>query len=306
MRVLVTPRSLTGRGDANTPELEPLRARGWQIVFGPSGRLPTSDELGELVADADGWLCGVERVTAETLARATSLRVIARNGVGADAIDHEAAAARGIRIALAPGANANGVAELAVGHMLSALRGIPASHAALRSGGWSRQLGRELADCTVGIVGLGAIGRRVAQLVSGFGAVVVASDPYADSAASPVELVVLTELFSRSDVISLHAPGSADGPLVDGALLQAVRPGAVLVNTARSSLIDAAAVLAVLESGQLSAYCVDAFDQEPPVLDDLLRHPRTVLTAHLGGFTDASVRRATERAVESIVAALDS
>jgi D-3-phosphoglycerate dehydrogenase / 2-oxoglutarate reductase len=305
MRILVTPRSITARSLDEVRELDPLRAQGWEIVAGPAGRTPSARELEELLPGVDGWLCGVEIVSAESLAHADRLTVIARNGVGADAIDHDAAASRGIRIALARGSNANGVAELAVAHMLGGLRDLPASHIALHAGEWERRLGRELADSTVGIVGYGAIGRIVSRIVRAFGARVVAFDPFTDVTLDGVEAAGISDLFASSHVVSLHSPPSATGrPIVDALLLESMPDGAVVVNTARSALVDGEAMLSALESGRVSTYAVDAFDQEPPVLDALLRHPRTVMSPHLGGFTGGSTRRATLAAVENIVALL--
>jgi D-3-phosphoglycerate dehydrogenase len=157
----------------------------------------------------------------------------------------------------------------------------------------------------VGVVGLGAIGARVAQLFRGLGADVVGTDPVVDPATAPVPVVALDALLATCDVVTLHAPPAADGrPLLDADRLARVRRGTVLVNTARSALVDDAAVLAALDDGRLAAYAVDAFDTEPPELTPLLRHERVVATPHVGGFTGASVRRATAQAVENLLAAL--
>lgn len=307
MKILVTPRSITARPLEDVRELDPLRERGWEIVSGPAGRTPTTQELQMLLLGIDGWLCGVETVSADALTHADRLRVISRNGVGADAIDADAAAARGIRIELARGANANGVAELAVAHMLGGLRDLPNSHRTMHAGDWERRLGRELADSTVGIVGYGAIGRIVSHIVRAFGARVVAFDPFADVTPDGVEAAGIEQLFASSHAVTLHSPAPANGmPLVDAALLTSMPDGAVVVNTARSALVDAPAMLAALESGRVSTYAVDAFDREPPVLDALLQHPRTVMSPHLGGFTGASTRRATLVAVENLITGLVS
>lgn len=308
MRILVTPRSMTRDDVAEVPELAPIRDRGWEIVTGPAGRLPTADELAELVVGVDGWVAGVERIDRAVLDRADRLRTISRNGVGADAVDVAAAREHGIEVLLARGANAQGVAELAVTLALAALRGLPAANASMHEGRWERTLGREMPDLTVGVVGLGAIGRIVARVLGAMGARVVGADPFVDVAAlDGVDAVEIDELFRVADVVSLHTPPPADGsPLVDAALLATMRDASVLVNTARSALVDDDAVVAALESGHLLAYAVDAFDTEPPKLTALLRHPRTIMTPHLGGYTDASTRRASSQAVENLVASLSA
>jgi D-3-phosphoglycerate dehydrogenase len=303
-RILVTPRSLTETGLDAVAELEPLRGRNFTLVGAAAGRIPTEEELLALVPGCVGWLAGVERITARVLREATDLRVISRNGTGTDGIDLNAADHAGVRICRATGANAQSVAELALTLTLCALRHLPWTSEALRHGDWQRHPGSEIADRTIGVVGLGAVGRRTAALFGALGARVVAHDPFVTD--SPVRHVGLDELVAMCDVISLHCPPPAGGtPLLDAGRLARVPPDCVLVNTARSSLVDDRAVLAALADGRLRAYAVDAFDTEPPEPTPLLRHDRVIATPHLGGYTDASVRRATSMAVQNLVAALE-
>jgi D-3-phosphoglycerate dehydrogenase len=163
-----------------------------------------------------------------------------------------------------------------------------------------------LQDCGVGVVGLGAIGRRVADVFVSLGSRVVAYDPFPPAEQLPrIRLVDLDELLASSDIVSLHAPPPADGrPLLDAARMALIARGAVLVNTARSALVDDDAVLVALEDGTLSAYAIDAFDFEPPELTPLLRHDRVLATPHIGGYTTGSVRRATALAVDNLLAVL--
>ena len=301
-RVLVTPRALTRAGLDAVAELEPLRSRGIELVSGPAGQSPTAEQLDTLLDGCDGWIAGVERISATTLEHAASLRVISRNGTGVDAIDLAAAERQGVAVLAARGANAQGVAELALTLALTALRNVPWSAADLQEGRWARQPALELEQCRVGVVGLGAIGARVARAFSALGAEGVGYDPVAP--AGEVTRVELPELVRTSDVVTLHCPPT-ERPLIDAAVLEGSRPGAVLVNTARASLVDDDAVLAALDGGTLAAYAVDAFDSEPPELSALLRHPRTIATPHLGAFTTASISRATSAAVQNLLEKLD-
>jgi phosphoglycerate dehydrogenase-like enzyme len=308
-RLLITPRSLTQGGDLSAvPELAPLLDRGYELVSGPAGCVPTEAELTELLEEGVvGWLAGIEKVPASVLEAAGSLRAIARNGTGADAIDLDAAKARGIAVLTAPGANAQGVAELALTLGLAALRDVVRSDRSIRTGGWHRTRGRELADIRVGVVGYGAIGRKVADLFSAVGAQVTFFDLFVTGATAHHRAETLSEMAAVSDLITLHVPPKADGtPLIDARFLEDVVPGTVLVNTARSGLVASDAVADALDAGVLSAYAVDAFDSEPPARDRLILHERTILTAHIGGFTDASVRRATDAAVINLLTALSS
>lgn len=304
MRILVTPRSLTRRGLAGVAELDPLRDQGWELISGPAGRSPSETELCELLPGVDGWLCGIEKVPSAVFAVADRLRVISRNGVGIDNLDLDAARAHGVRVVAARGANTEGVAELAIGLMLASLRHLPQASADLHAGRWARTLGRELADCTVGVVGYGAIGRTVAAVVTGFGADVLAYDPFA-AVVPPARPVGLEELFAASDVITLHSPATSDGaPLVTSGLLHVAADGLVLVNTARASLVDESAALQALQTGRISSYCVDAYHDEPPRMTPLLSHAHTILTPHIGGYTTESTQRAASAAATNLVEAL--
>lgn len=304
-RILVTPRSLTADGLDVVDDLQPLRDRGFDLVGPRPGRLPTEDELLELLPGCVGWLAGVERIGEHVLKSAPDLRVISRNGAGTDAIDLDAAARAGVAVVRAQGANAQGVAELALTLVLCSLRHVPAAASALRDGRWARIQGAEIAERTVGIVGLGAVGTRTAAIFTALGAHVVGYDPVAVDPA--VESLGLDELLGVADVISLSCPPQRDGrPMITAERLSRVRPGTVLINTARSALVDDEAVLAALEDGTLSTYAVDAFDGEPPEPSALLRHERVIATPHLGGYTTTSVRRATMMAVDNLIAALDA
>ena len=298
-RILVTPRSLTAQGIDTVPELEPLRQAGFSLVSGPPGRTPSAAELERLLPGCVGYLAGVETISAPTLLAATSLKVISRNGVGTDAIDMNAAAERGITVRIATAANAQGVAELTLLHTLQALRHFHETMTSVRAGGWARTRGSEIHGTTVGVIGYGQIGRRVARMFAACGAEVLASDPYA-AGDEHATLVSIDELLERSSIITLHAP-PADRPLIDALALGRVRHGALLVNTARSALVDDTAVCAALESGTLRGYAVDAFDEEPPSPSPLLHHPRTYPTAHIGGYTSESVSRASSTAVQNLL-----
>lgn len=299
--ILVTARSLTAAGLDSIRELDPLREAGFELRGGPAGRRPTEDELRDLVDGCVGWLAGTEHITAAAMSSAGDLRVISRYGVGVDAIDLDAAARLGIVVERAVGGNARGVAELTLGLMLSTLRGVSPSHRALLQGRWERFEGRELGECVIGIVGLGSIGRIVKSLTAPLAAEVLTHDP-----AAPAESTPLHELLARSDVVTLHCPPPEDGTALIGAEQLALMPtGAVLINTARSALVDDDAVMAALTDGDLAGYAVDAFDEEPPPVTALLDHPNVVATAHIGALTRASGRRTATVAVANLLSHLE-
>ncbi|MEI4488871.1 phosphoglycerate dehydrogenase [Frigidibacter sp. MR17.14] len=304
-RILITPRSLTSDPP---PALDRLRHAGHEIIFSTPGRTPGEDELIRLVPGIDGWLAGVERVTPGVIAAADRLRVISRNGTGTDSLPMAEIEARGIRVVRAIGANAAGVAELAIGLILAACRHLPDEAMGLRAGGWPRLKGREIEGATVGIVGMGAIGRRVARVMAEMGAEVIAHDPFRPELgplADRVRYEAFETLLDRAEIVSLHCPMPQDGrALLDAAALDRMVAGAILVNTARAALVDERALVAALGSGRIATYGTDVFDTEPPRPGGLAEHPRVIATSHIGGLTDASVRRATEVAVDNLLVAL--
>ncbi|MBE2278647.1 MAG: phosphoglycerate dehydrogenase [Rhodobacteraceae bacterium] len=304
-RILITPRSLSL---APPPELDPLRQAGFDLVFPEPGRMPDEAALLALLPGCVGWLAGVEPVSDRVIAAADSLRAISRNGTGVDNLPLPLLAERGIRVLRAEGANAVGVAELTVGLMLAALRHIPDEVAGTRAGRWPRSRGKEISGRSIGIVGCGAIGRRVARAVSAMGAEIVAHDPFRPDVEvyGPFRWAGLDELFAEADVVTLHCPPPPDGrPVVDAARLAMMRPGAILINTARAALVDEAAVRAALDAGRLQAYATDVFVDEPPGEGSLAGHPRVIATSHIGGLTDESVAKATSIAVANLLAALE-
>ena len=303
-RILVTPRSLTA---SPHPAVEVMRASGYEIVYSPAGRLPSEEELIRLAPSVVGWLAGVEPVSEAVIAAAHELRVISRNGVGVDNLPLPMLAERRIALRIANGANAFGVAELTVALMFAAIRQIPLVDSGIKSGKWPRKLGREIRGRTVGIVGYGSIGREVARLVESLGARPIIYDvvPSFAGTASFVRAVDFETLIAEAEIITLHCPASADGsPLLGAAQFKAMRRGVVLVNTARASLVDEAALLEALDSGQVATYAVDVFPEEPPSDLRLASDPRVIATSHIGGFTEESVDRATTIAVANLLDSL--
>lgn len=286
-----------------------LAAAGCEVRLNRLGRPMTEAELAAAVADVDAVIVGVDPVTAAVLAAGARLKVVAKHGVGVDNIDVEAARGRGVVVANAPGSNDQSVADLAFGLLLAAARQIPQAHAAVIGGGWQRFQGPEVWQKTLGIIGLGRIGRGMARRAGGFAMRVLAYDPYlpAEAAqAAGAELVDLDTLLSGSDFVTLHMPGLRTGaPLLDRAALERMKPGAILVNTARGSLVDEAALVDLLQSGHLGGAGLDVYTQEPPPADSpLLRAPRLVLTPHLGAYTPESNRNMGVTAAENVVRVL--
>ncbi|WP_081813685.1 phosphoglycerate dehydrogenase [Microbacterium sp. CH12i] len=302
--ILATSRSFS---DGSLDLIARAQDAGHEIVRGPAHH--DLIDLAPLLATADAWIAGTGPVTDAHLAAAPNLKVIARYGVGTEAVDLAAAEARGILVTNTPGANADAVADHAIGLMLAALRTIPDGDRRVRQGDWSVRRGRELGAATVGIVGFGRIGQGVARRLGGFGTRVIAADPYfpadriRDLGAEPMPL---DELFQTADVITLHAPGGQR--LVDTARLLTMRPGTVIVNTARPDLIDEQAVAAALNDGRLAGYAADTLDGDtaasgsPLLADDLA--DRVIVTPHLGAQTTQAVDNMGSYSLDDVLAVL--
>jgi len=306
-RILVTPRSLTRTPD---PVLKTLERDGYELVFSQAGETPDEAALLTLVPGCVGWLAGVEPISPRVLEEAAGLRVISRNGTGADNIPLDVADRLGIKVMRAGGANARGVAELAFGLALAALRHVPEQCAALKAGAWRRRTGLEIEGRVLGLVGCGAVGRLVARFALAFDAKVRVYDPYPDFGFHPggdFEWVGRGAVLEQAEILSLHCPMPADGrPVLDAAAMARLPHGCHVVNTARAGLVDEAVMLAALERGQVGVYATDVFAVEPPGRSELLQHDRVIATPHIGGLTAESVRRATVAAVDNLRQALAS
>ncbi len=304
-KILVTPRSVTSHGH---PAMQRFEDAGYEVVFCTPGKMPTEAELLELLPSCVGYLAGVEPITANVLLAAKSLRAISRNGVGVDNIDLEAADRQGVQVCKAIGANARGVAELTIGAILGLARSIPFHNQVIKSGDWQRRKGIEIEDKTLGLVGCGRVGRYVAQMAIGMGMQVLAFDLYPDDKFQPgpaFSYASLDDVTQKSDIVSLHCPPSADGkPVMDQGVLQRMKQGAYLINTARYDLVDVPTMVAQLENGSLSGAAFDVFDAEPPTDRSLLDNDRIITTPHIGGFTNESVDRAVGTAVDNLLEAL--
>lgn len=279
----------------NDPRLRSeLESAVGQVIYNLFGRPLTSAEVSALLPGCDGYIAGLDFIDRPALEHANRLKVIARYGTGVDRVDLAVAAEKSIVVTNTPFANAISVAELTIGMILSLARSIPALTADTRSGGWSRMAGVTLEGKTVGLIGLGSVGKHVALRLRAFDCALIAYDPVTDvefAAINRIDLVTLEEVISRSDFISLHCPLlPTTRNMVNTSFLAKVKPGAFLINTARGELIDEAALCEALQSGLLRGAALDAFALEPPERDNpLLALPQVIATPHSGAHTDGAM-----------------
>ncbi len=259
-------------------------------------------DVEQLVASlqgVDGALIANEPLSADVLERAPALKAIVRTGVGYDSVDVEAATRLGISVSNLPGINANAVAEYTLGMLLLAARGLVSSARGVGAGMWPRQDGHELRGAVLGLLGFGAAARAVVPLARAFGMAVLCTTrtpPKPDDTPQEVEFVPLDALLSRSDYVSLHIPLTPEtAHLIDGTALGKMRPTAVLVNTARGSIVDESALADAVRAGHLRGAVLDVTEIEPLPADSVLRGvDGIVVLSHMAGQT-AEARDAAGR-----------
>jgi D-3-phosphoglycerate dehydrogenase len=296
-----------------------LKAHNCSVV--PSGLPPgvpdtslTKERVFDLLRDVDAWIVATAPVTREMLTSFPQLSVIAKRGVGYDQVDVAAAKEFGRVVTFAPGGNGPSVADHTIALMLAVAKRLCEFRELVRMGNWSVQPVTELYQKTVGLVGLGRIGRGVAQRLKGFETTILAFDEkpdqeYADT--NGIRFVDLPYLLKESDYISLHLPLTPSSRnLINEAALRAMKETAILVNTARGGLVDEAALLRALRIGQIAGAGLDVLlgEQEPawrPVADELMSLPNVVVTPHVAGASREGLARGNLLAAQGIVAVFD-
>jgi len=286
-----------------------LREAGIEVAYKPWTGTRTEDEMIELLHGVDGAIVSTDPFTPRVLAGAPQLKVISRTGVGYDAIDVPAATARGVIVTNTPGVNRHAVADWALALILCCARKLPENLAEVRQGGWKRREGVDLAGKTLGIVGLGTIGKEVARRAQAFRMRLLAYDvvedrPFAEG--HQVAFVPVAELLRQSDFVSLHCfLSDATRHLINAERLGLMKPTAFLINTARGGLVDTAALCSALHARRLAGAALDVMEDEPLPADSPLRGFDTVyLSPHVAGSTTDARRRSGAMAAENLMRVL--
>ena len=246
------------------------------------------------------------KVTAEIIASAPKLKVIARAGVGLDNLDIKAADAAGVVVVAGLGANAVSVGELTLGLALALLRNVPGHDVATRDGGWIRTPGRELSGLTWGLLGCGATGLATAKLLQGFSCSVIGYDPYAKN-LSNIELTTFEDVLQRSDVVSIHMPSTAEtNGSINASSLALMKPDAIIVNVGRGEVINEADLIAALKAKTIAGAALDVRVQEPPIKGEMEEISNLILTPHVAGITKESQLRINQILTSNIELVLNS
>lgn len=291
----------------NRDPITTLENAGFEPIINASGRKFEFDEFAELIKDAVGLIAGTEKITAALLENAPVLKVISRYGVGLDNIDLEAAKKLGVIVRSTPEAPSQAVAELALALMLNLYRRVSEADRNIKKNNWSQLMGKLLSGKTLGIVGLGRIGKKLAKLIQPFEMKVIAYEPYPDYdfvSSNNITLVSLNDVLSQSDIVSLHLPLSDKTYHIIGKKeLSLMKNDAVIINTSRGGLIDERALIEVLKNEAIGGAAIDTFENEP-YKGELTKFDNVILTCHMGSSAVETRKQMELETVNNLINAL--
>ena len=307
MKVLVTPTSF--KPDSTGSAMDLLRSFCDDLVFNPIGKPLTEDQLIPLINECDGFIAGLDFITRKVIENAPRLKAISRYGVGIDRVDIEAAKEKKIVVCNTPGVNSNAVADLVFAFLLSLARKVPYLDKTTREGQWLRSTGFELYKKTLGIIGLGAVGKATARRAAGFSMNILAYDPFLNleyANANGIVPATFDELITKADFISLSLPYSDEiRNLISGEVMKRMKKGAIIINTSRGGLIDENVAYELLKSGHLGGLGLDAFEVEPPGQSPLFTLDNVVVTPHTGAHTKEAIDGMAQMAVQNLIDVLE-
>lgn len=288
-----------------------LESKGYELIYNETGKKQIPREILEtMLPDLDAAIVSADRWDEELFRKAPKLKVIAKYGVGVDNIDCEKAKEYGIKVTNAKGGNSQAVAELTVALILSVLRRVPMLDAKAKEVGWFRYMGRELHGKTVGLLGFGDIGQRVAKIVTAFGSRVIAYDPYPNMEKAKqlnVDMRSMDEVLAGSDIVSIHMPALPETKhIVNRNTFCMMRDGAYFINTARGSLVDEDALCDALDEGKLGGAAIDVFAKEPLQGHERVLHTEKLITIpHAGAETQEAYGMVSLLTAQSVIDVLE-
>ena len=302
-KILITTSSF----NTDIPAIRSLESAGYEIMLNPYKRRLKEEEVKDLLTpDVIGMIAGVEPLTRDVLKSAENLSVISRCGIGMDSVDLSAAKEKNILVTNTPDAPTRAVAELTIGLILDCLRGVPAQDRAIRSNEWVRPMGGLLGARTLGLIGYGRIGKKVAHYAKAFGADIIAYDPMISTADDGTKIASFDDVISEADIISLHIPYTDENKhIIDANTLSKMKQGSILINASRGGLVDEDALYNALQNGPLSAAALDVYEEEP-YTGKLRELDNIVLAAHVGSYAAEARAEQESLAAENLLAALIS
>lgn len=305
-KILITPRSYAKTDDR---PLHILKAAGYQVVMNPYGKILTKEQITELIVDATGIIVGVDPLDEDVLKSAKKLRAIAKYGVGTDNICKSYAQKMGIPISVTSGANSNAVADYAFSLMMACARKIPYINSLCHQKDWSKVIGNDIYGKTLGILGLGEIGKGVAKRATGFDMNVLAYDIFWDSTYAKqhnITYALPEQIFSQCDFISIHLPlNDSTRGMINAEMINKMKNTAVLINTARGGIIDENALVEALKNNRILGAGLDVFEQEPPINQELYKLDNLIMSSHCAASSIGASEAMSLIATENLLRDLD-
>lgn len=304
MKILIAPSSF---GEISNQPKKLIEDAGYSIIENPFGRKLTESEVVELAIDCVGIVAGLEPLNSNVIDKLPKLKCISRVGVGMDNVDIEYANSKNIKVLNTPNGPTRSVAELTMGMVFSLLRRIPQADSNMKKQIWKKEAGNLLFEKKIGIVGLGRIGRMVAEMFKALGNPVVGCDIFPDkkwAGQNNVELCELKELLEQSDIITLHVPGSTDKkPIITNKEIEYCKKSSIIVNITRGGVIDELALYDALKCGRIKAAAIDVFEEEP-YKGQLTTLDNVILTPHIGSYASEGKLQMEIDSVENLINAL--
>jgi D-3-phosphoglycerate dehydrogenase len=306
-KVLVTARIF---GHLSDDSFDIFKNSGFELAKNPyRGKGLSENELIELIGGVHGLLTGVDQVTAKVINAADELKVISKFGTGVDNIDVAAATQKGVVVTNAPGMNSDAVADMTFSLILSIARRIPFANDQVRTGNWPLIVGTEICNKTLGLIGLGQIGKRVAMRAGGFNMKILAYELLPDEQfvqEHRIKLVSLNRLLQESDFVSIHVPLTPDTEnLIQKDQLEMMKPTAFLINTARGGIVDENELYEALQSGKIAGAAFDVLLEEPPTERQLVELENFIVTPHISPFTKEAIEKAERLSAQNVIDVLE-
>jgi D-3-phosphoglycerate dehydrogenase len=306
MKILITPRSFASSSDK---AIKMLTARGYEIQRNNTDRPYQKEEMLNLIRGIDGMIIGIDELSAEIIEKADKLKVISKYGTGLDNIDLPMATKKKIIVTNTPQANVDAVADLVFGLILSLARRIPEADQKTKNGKWEKIIGKSVWKKTLGVIGLGKIGKQVVKRARGFQMNILGFDLIKDKKFASrygIKYVSLEKLLQKSDYITIHLPlNNATRGMISYKELGKIKKEAFLINTSRGGIVDEQALYQALRNNQLKGAALDVYHNEPPVESPLKELDNVIMTPHIGAYTEEAIENMGMQAAQNLIDVLE-
>jgi len=306
MKILITPRSFASFSDKS---LKMLAERNYKIERNNTGRPYEKEEMLKLIKDVDGIIIGIDELSAVIIEKANKLKVISKYGTGLDNIDINVATNKKIIVTNTPTANVDAVADLAFGLILSFARRIPEADKKTKSGKWGKIIGKSVWEKTIGIIGLGKIGKQVAKRAKGFDMNILAFDIVKDKKSAKkygIKYVKLEKLLRKSDYITIHIPlNYATQNMISYEELEKIKESAFLINTSRGGIVNEEALYDALKNNKLRGAALDVYKNEPLRESPLTELDNVIMTPHISAYTEEAIENMSIQAAQNLIDVLE-